>query len=224
MKYCKTCNVTYNSPLHNCMFCNNPLEQENEEQEVNYFPPITKQPKAKKFVIKLLAFLFIITNITCLFLDITDDKTGTQLSWSLYVFSATLYALLLLLLLLRKCSIIKKLNMIFFLTILELLAIGIVSETYHWATDYILPFGIILSTMTMTSFLFGKRTKLYDNTIYVILASALFIFPLLLLLLGITKTTWPSIACIFYCIITLLSLFYFRTEEIKNELQRRLHF
>ena len=214
MKYCRTCKISYNTPLNDCLFCNNALEKVNATKEMNYYPPVAKRSRIARFLLKLLAFLFLLANVSCLYIDYISDKE-TKLSWSLFVLSSSVYAFLLLISILKSSTAIQKLYWIFLLTIIEMLAIGIVSGSYHWATDFVLPFGILLFTITMTSFLFGKNTKLFDYTIYIILSSGLFFIPLLLLVFDITKTNWPTIVCTVYCIITFMTLIYFRPKQVK---------
>lgn len=223
MKYCKNCSLSYHTPLKTCLFCNNELTTNNNLPESYAFPPFIKEPPVRKMTMKIIFFLNFVVNVICFYIDFMTGKDSI-FSWSLYVLGATIYTYLFLHLMTKKASAIYKVFLLFIITILELLSIGMISGTYHWATDLILPFGIITLNITMTSFLFGRRTKLYDNTIYVLLSCIFSFVPLLLLLLNITNTSWPSITCIIYSVIIFFTLCYFRSQELKNELYRRLHF
>lgn len=222
MKYCKHCKLSYHTPLKTCFFCNNELDTMNNLSEGYSYPPFKKEPHVRKTILKIIFFLLFVANAICLYLDFSP-KPGT-LSWSLYVLSASIYTFFFVQVLTRKASAIYKVFILVTITILEVLSIGLITGSYHWATDFVLPFSIILLNITMTSFIIGKRTRLYDNIIYVFTSCIFSIFPLLLLLFHVTVTTWPSIACIIYNIIILISLCYFRPNEIKNELFRRIHF
>ncbi len=221
MKYCKNCKLSYHTPLSTCMFCNNELSATKNASESYCYPAYTKESNSRKTTLKIVSFILFVSNITCFVVDMASGNKG--ISWSLYVLSASIYSYIFLHLITKKAPGIKKVFYLFIISILELLSIGILLGTYHWVTDFILPFGIISLNITMTSFLFGKRIKLFDTFIYTFVTCLLALPSLLLLLLQVTKTDWPSIACIIYSSVILIALCYFRPDEIKNELLRRMH-
>lgn len=221
MKYCKNCKLSYHTPLEACMFCNNELSTTKNATEYFSYPAYKKESNVKKTTLKIVSFLLIISNIICFVVDMTSGNKG--ISWSLYVLSASIYSYIFLHIITKKSPGIKKVFYLFIISILEILSIGILSNSYHWATDFILPFGIISLNITMTSFLFGKRIKLFDTIIYTFVTCLLALPSLLLLLLQVTNTDWPSIVCIIYSSVILIALCYFRPDEIKNELMRRMH-
>lgn len=221
MKYCKNCKLSYHTPLDACMFCNNELSTTKNASESYCYPAYTKESNRRKTTLKIVSFILFVSNIICFVVDMASANKG--ISWSLYVLSASIYSYIFLHLITKKAPGIKKVFYLFIISILELLSIGILLGTYHWVTDFILPFGIISLNITMTSFLFGKRIKLFDTIIYTFVTCLLALPSLLLLLLQVTKTDWPSIACIIYSSVILIALCYFRPDEIKNELLRRMH-
>lgn len=220
MRYCKSCNINYHTPLTNCMFCNNELQKLNNTPEEHLYPPIVSKRKHGHFLLKLCFFLYIMTNIICTFIDY---QVNEGFLWSHLVLTYTTYGLLLFVLYLGKYRNTLKIFLTFILTIATLLLTGFILGNYHWAVDFILPFGIIITNLTMTFFVIGKATKLYDNAIYLLIGSLLGFIPFILLVKDITITKWPSITCTLYCIFTFLALIIFSSKGTKEELIRRLH-
>lgn len=220
MRYCKTCNIHYHTPLTKCMFCNNELNRINNSPEDNLYPPVIIEKKKRHFILRLFIFLYVIINIICFYIDYQSNQ---RFLWSPLVLNFTSYALLLLILYLRKYTYTFKIFTTLLLTYLNLLLTGFIIDNYSWAVDFVLPFGIILMNVVMTSFVIGKATKLYDNAIYLFIGCLLCLLPLIFLLNGVTSIAWPTVACCLYSVFTLLGLFIFSSKETKDELMRRLH-
>ena len=220
MRYCKSCHINYHTPLTNCMFCNNELHKLNNTPEEHLYPPIVSERNNSHFLLKLYFFLYIITNIICTFIDY---KVSVGFFWSHLVLTYTSYGLMLLVLYIGNYTNALKIFLTFILSIGTLLLTGFILENYHWGIDFVLPFGIILTNLTMTFFVIGKPTKLYDNAIYLLVGSLLGFIPLILVVKNITITAWPSITCTLYCVFTFLALFIFSSKGTKEELIRRLH-
>lgn len=221
MKYCKNCNLSYHTPLDDCIFCNNELNTTKDARLAYSYPAFTKESNTRNATLKIISFLFIISNLICLVIDLNSGNKS--ISWSLYVLSASIYSYVFLHIITKKAPAIKKIFHLFIISLLELISIGLLLNSYYLVTDFILPFGIIALISTMASFLFGKRIKLFDTIIYTFSSCLLALPSLILLLFQVTNVDWPSIACIIYSVIILIALCYFRPEEIKNELSRRMH-
>lgn len=222
MKYCNSCQIKYNTPLKKCVFCNNELSILDSTDMYYNYPIFIKEKKTSYLFMKIFSFLLVLANIICLFVDL-KTASKPRINWSLYILSASIYSTLLLWNFLRYGDKIKKIISFFLVSIIFLISIGTINGNYHWAIDYILPFGIITSTLLMTFSLFGKRNKLYDFSVYVIISACLSIVPLFFYLANVTITDWPTLACFLYCFVTIAALFVFRPKDTMNELKRRLH-
>ncbi len=224
MRYCRTCNLSYNTPLAHCLFCNSQLEDceglTNNASDY-YYPQFQKQKRARNYFKKILSFLIIVALFTCLFLDLAVTK---RLSWSLYTNSSLLYALYLGFLFASKKKKIKKVTSAAYASILFLLTIGIFGKDSVWAIDFILPLGLLTINICLTFyFLLRRRKALHDIAIYNLIASCLGLMPLFLIMLHKLTFTWPSITCGLYSLVILFGLLFFTTKDTKDELKRRFH-
>ncbi|HEX3077207.1 MAG TPA: DUF6320 domain-containing protein [Lachnospiraceae bacterium] len=223
MTYCKTCKIKYNTPIEKCLFCNNKLIVTTEMQsKVKYKYPEVKGRDSSHIFIRMVIFLIIVANIACFAIDIMDSEP-IRLSWSLYSFVSSIYLLLVIQYARRHSSFFNKFYCILILTFLEVTVIGLLSPNYHWAVDYIIPWGIITLNIFSILMTIGRKSKLFQYAIYVFGTSVLGFVPLVLTALKVTETTWPSLTCYMYSIVSLLGLLFFSSKETKEELIRRLH-
>ncbi len=224
MKSCKICNLSYNTPLAHCLFCNNQLEDsEHFSKAISdyYYPQFKRQKRAKRYFKKILSFLIIVALFTCLFLDLT--VTG-RLSWSLYTNSSLMYALYIGFLFTGKKKMIKKITLAAYASVLFLLVIGLFGESTIWATDFILPLGLLTINICLTTYFLTRRRKaLHDIAVYNLTTSCLGLIPLLLILLHKLTFKWPSLICGLYSLAILFGLLFFTTKETKDEFKRRFH-
>lgn len=221
MKYCKTCHITYRTPLKNCLFCNNPLSITDTGECADHYPPVKKKSVKSKFFSRTAAFLFLLANLFCLNIDFFVSES--RIHWSLLVLGASLFFIFSYNIIKGNRTRISQFVSIFLLLLAEIVSIGLIIKRPAWAIDYVFPFGILTLTFIMTCFLFGNARRIYDYGIYVLSSSLLGLVPLLLLLCHKLHTSWPSISCSLYCAITLLGLFFFTSRDAKDELKRRFY-
>ena len=225
MKYCKSCKLSYNTPLSQCLFCNSPLDtkQNGSEDIVDYkYPSITKHKKVGMTIKKILSFLLLVSILLCLYIDLNDNSKG--LSWSLYTTTCFLYGLYQMYLYSRKQKMIKKLLYSTYGTIVFLLLIALYGSNPLWAIDFVLPLGLLAINLSLSFyFLIRKRKALYDVAIYIFISSMLGMIPLLLVLFHKLTYTWPSITCGLASFTVLFALLFFSTAQAKEELKRRFH-
>lgn len=225
MKYCKTCKLSYNTPLSHCLFCNSPLEESNETSVCKtdyYYPAFKRQKRGRSYFKKILIFLVLVGVFTCLFLDLMVTRKG--LSWSLYTNSSLLYVLYIGLVFSGKEKKIKKITSAAYASVVFLLAIGLFGKSAVWAIDFILPLCLFAINLCLTFyFLVRKRKALHDIAVYIMTTSLLGLIPLLLLLLHKLTYSWPAITCGIYSLVVIFGLVFFTTQQTKDELKRRFH-
>lgn len=225
MRYCNTCHIYFEPPMQRCMFCNNELHQlQSQTRTANdwNYPPYRRQHTNRKLFIKLFTFIVFVTNAICICIDYKTSHHS--LHWSLYVLATTLYALILSCFITKRSRLIKKLTQIVLTTDLYLLLLSILIGSYHWCSDYVLPFSIMALNLYAMIPLFVNQQRMYDYGIYVLNLSLLGCLFLFFLPTSWIIVTWPTIACILYSICTLFALFLFSPSMTWDELRRRLHF
>lgn len=227
MKYCKYCNIKYNTPLEHCMFCNNELmNTPGEGIDVNdlvyHYPQFEKKKNVRRFLLRLFAFIGFITILSCIYLDVTN-QSNPVFSWSRYVISSIVYALFLFSILTSNKKSIQKVTFSSYLTLLLLLYLGSLGKSSIWSVDFVLPFGLIAINITNLFFLVIKKKRHHDYAIYNMIASLIGLLPILFVLYGNLAYTWPSVVCFLYSLTTFLGIVFFTPHATKEEIKRRLH-
>ena len=227
MRYCKTCGIHYRTPINNCLFCNNRLEGENRsDEDMDFFyPPMERQHKPGKTVQKILYFILLVSSLCCLcinFIYMNASGKGFGL-WSIYVVFSCILGAIVVHTFTTPSKFFHKVYQIGLSTLVFLIAIALLGNSYHCALDYVLPFGLLALNILATCFIFGNKERLFGYSMYVFGTSILAFIPLLLYFLSIISVGWPALSCCLYGLLTLFGLFFFSTKEAKEELKRRLH-
>jgi len=220
MKYCKTCDVKYNTTLHKCLFCDSELIDDKKDELVYNYRPYIKEKKTFRNVYKVLIFINIVSALITMYIDYTlNDK----FMWSLIVLSANVYLIFLFTAIYKKMKWSQQTILYIILSSILVLSIGVIIRDYSWAIDYVLPFSIAFNILLLTLLIVINRKNFYDLMINLILMCILGLIPLLLNVLSVTHEKWPSRSTAIYAIITLAAMFILSTKETKEELKRRFH-
>lgn len=225
MKYCKYCNLHYNTPLVHCLFCSNELEHATEEHtlELTYsYPEFKKKKNSRRFILRLFAFLGLIAIISSVYFDLSTH-VDQGLSWSRYVISPIIYFLLLLSLITSARKPIQKITYSSYLTLLFLVYLGAIGNSSVWSVEFVMPLGFIGINITILFFLLVKKRRHHDYAIYSMITSIIGILPIFLLFNHSLTYAWPTITCFLYSLTTFLGIVIFSPEATKEELKRRLH-
>lgn len=228
MRYCKYCNLQYNTPLDHCLFCNNELARtnlENPEQlmeQTYHYPEFQKRKNSKRFLLRLYTFLGLIAMITCVYLDLSKHLYK-GLSWSRYVISPITYILLFLSIITSTKKSIQKIIYLSYLTLLFLVYLGSIGDSSVWSIDFVMPLGFISINIIMLFFLLIKKRRHHDYAIYSMITSIIGLLPIILLFNHRLTYTWPTITCFLYSLVTFIGILIFSPEATKEELKRRLH-
>ncbi|WP_312368886.1 DUF6320 domain-containing protein [Lachnoclostridium sp.] len=228
MRYCKYCNLHYNTPLDHCLFCNNELTKTNLEnsqqrmEQTYLYPEFQKRKNSKRFLLRLYTFLGLIAIITCVYLDLSNHLEK-GLSWSRYVISPIAYLLFFMSIITSSKKSIQKIIYLSYLTLLFLVYLGSIGDSSVWSIEFVMPLGLISINITMLFFLLIKKRRHHDYAIYSMLTSIIGMLPIILLFTHRLTYTWPTITCFLYSLTTFLGILFFTPEATKEELKRRLH-
>jgi len=222
MKYCKSCNMKYECNLTQCLFCNNPLSILSEQNQVylTNYPAYQKSSHGRSTFLKISTFLLILANLLCLFINYSAAKA---LTWSVYVCSGTLYALLVIMTLAERSHWLKKATQLTLLTDALMLALGAAAGNYHWCTDLVIPITFMALNFLSILMILGKRERMFQYSIY---SFSLSFLGLLYGLLQSTKIIESSITLIvgmIYAIVTIAAILVFSPKASWEELRRRFH-
>lgn len=218
MKYCKTCDIHYDTPLEHCMFCHGDLEGDN--QSVKYkFSPVTKTKKPSIWF-RLFLLLNIASILITLGLDISD---GMPITWAYTVGAANIFSIMFLYMFFSHTIWSAKLSKLIITTVLGIFLIGLSLNSYDWALDYVFPFVILGQLIILSSVILFHRKSWLDVSMNLLIMSLIGLVPGLLALLNVLETNWPSIICLSYALMVLLGMILLPSKESREEFKSRFH-
>lgn len=219
MKYCKTCHVHYDTPIHQCILCNGELETEGNETLTYKFSEIQKKPASRLFI-RLFYFLNIVSIIVSLYIDFAD---GLPLEWSLVVSITNLYAIAMFIILAVPTIWTSKMTKSIIITVLSIILIGLSIRDYAWAIDIVFPFAILSNILVITILILANKKKWFDYFASLIIITIIGLIPGLLNLIKVTTIQWPSLVCFAFSAFTLLGIFTLPSKSSREEFKRRFH-
>ena len=224
MKLCKNCGLKFDGLQSNCLFCNNHLEDINNEISSTF-----SNAKPKRYYIdrikKIILFSLIVLVVISIFLE--SYLFSDQHYWLLTFFSSVyVYFVCSVSLDLTKGLVAKFMN-ISFLTMLESLGVFYFFNEFnmpHFYFSYVYPSIILLTFIAEIIILFiTKGKKLHDQLIYVILTILWGLTPAFGLIFNFVNPTYLSSICVAISSLIALGFIFFADKDTKDELIRRLH-
>ena len=218
MKYCKTCDIHYDTPLEHCMFCHGDLE--GDDRSVKYkFSPVTKTKKPSIWF-RLFLLLNIASMLITLGLDISD---GMPITWAYTVGAVNIFSIMFLYMFFSHTIWSAKLSKLIITTVLGIFLIGLSLNSYDWALDYVFPFVILGQLIILSSVILFHRKSWLDVSMNLLVMSLIGLVPGLLALLNVLETNWPSIICLSYAFMVLLGMILLPSKESREEFKSRFH-
>lgn len=221
MQYCNHCKVYIRENKEKCTLCNNILPDYHIDKNNNkYFPVIVPYYK-KHLAIRIMAFISIVTIVLSFAINMIFPS---QINWPLLVLFGLISTWLGLISVVQKRyniprKIIRQVIIISLLSIFWDWQIG----WKGWSLDYVIP--IICISAIIIMYVTAKIMKLsISNYItYALIDGLIGIIPLLFILFDWVKVKYPSIISVALSIIFLSAIFIFHGEDIKDEMNKRMH-
>ena len=224
MKYCKNCDLKFDTDLNKCLFCSNQLEVINDECS-SAFPKRSTTFKVFALVKKILALSLLLLIATSIMIDIYLDFK--QNFWILVLFSSVYVYVVFSIIVRVEKSLMYKFFNISLLSALE--SFGVFLFFSLGIESLYLPFvypGIIMATFVglLIIYFLEKNKTNSENLIYIFLN---FFWGLSTILIAVSKSltfTLINSICIIITIFVGLSFVIFFISESKEEIKKRLHF
>lgn len=221
MQYCNHCKVYIRENKQKCTLCDNLLPNYDKVHIDNeYFPNIRPFYK-KHLAIRIMLFISIIAVVISFAINMIFPS---EINWPvLFLFGIISAWLGLIFIVQKRYHIPKKI-------IWQVLIISGLSIFWDWKTgwrgwslDYIIPISCIAAMIIM--YVTARIMKLsISNYITYTLIDGLFgIIPILFILFDWVKVKYPSIISVSLSIISLSAIFIFHGENIKKEINKRMH-
>ena len=221
MKYCNTCNVSVRGTNERCVLCGKTLKTTDStvwnEEVFPVVPPFYKSRLAVRIMIFIsLSAVVVSYAIRMIF--------PTDFDWPIFILFGILSAWLSLNVIIQKGKSIPRV-IIWQVTVVPLIALFWDWKTgwRGWSLDYLIPILYLAAEVVM--YVTAKIMKLSkrDYITYAFLDALFGVLPILFILFKWVETPYPSIISVAFSIIFLLALFIFQGENMKNELNKRMH-
>lgn len=220
MKTCNKCNVNIVGLRNSCPLCQNELNLINNYQE-KLFPTISTNKNKYNLILKIVAFISIVTSIVSIFLNII---LPTDIWWSIYILTTLACAWISLTIAITKHKKILK-YLLYQSIIIILFAVFLDSFMgwRGWSLTFVLPIMFTLSMVVMYTLSKVLNLQTGDYIIYLLLDALFGIIPVIFIGTKSVTTDFPSLLCIITSLVSLSALIVFEGANMFNELKRRLH-
>ena len=224
MKYCKSCNMKYDTDQTKCVFCNNELETIDNKPSHASYPPFKGFYPWQEIVMRYTLFGLIVLEAIAIIFKLYLFK---DIPLPLLVLVSGIYVYITLKTILsRRRQITFK---IFFITILTAVETSLVFNILELGLkdifyEYVFPALMIGCLITQIVFLYVfKKRSLYDNLLYCLFAIILGCVPSIAMALDVFDHTWLGAISLGISLLFLIWLILFERRALIEELKRRLH-
>lgn len=219
MQFCNNCRVQLRGNKNKCPLCGNSLSAKGlEDTEICPKIPLVYE---SHLAIRIMIFISITTVVVSFSIN---QIFPTDMNWPLLVLFALLSMWLSLIVVIKKRHNIPK-TIIWQVTIVSLLSIFWDLEIgwRGWSLDYVIPTACVVAMFVM--YITAKIMKLSarDYIIYFLIDGLFGIIPVLFLLFDWVDVLYPSIICVGVSAIFLSAIVLFQKDNIKTELDKRMH-
>ena len=218
MQQCGKCRITVDGDKDRCPLCQGELTGEPEPE---MYPKVKESRFESDFLLKLIAFISISAAAVCVG---TDFIISGGITWSLICIGGIVCAWLTTSVgITYRRRILKNITWELIL-ITSLSVIWDKFTGWHgWSVDFVLPCAIICAVILI--FIIAKVLKMKSGEylLYLIIGGFYGFLPLICLIAGLTKITYPTVICTCLSFIFMAALFLFRGNTAKDEMERRFH-
>lgn len=220
MQYCEHCKVSTKGDHHICPLCGGILNgQGNKEDEL--FPQIPTIYQEFNLFIRVILLISIVAIAVSFAINVILTRDSR---WSLLVAAGILCMWISLFVLIRKKNNIPKtivwqVGVISILSFLWDRSIGWIG----WSIDYVIPTVCVVAMIVMA--IGAKLLKIgaRDLIVYLFVDAIFGFVPAIFILFGWLNVLFPSVICVAASAISLSALILFEGDNMKAELNKRMH-
>ena len=221
MPYCVHCRVNVRGDKKRCVLCGNTLIPGQAAEEAEAIFPEIPLTVEKHLAVRLMVFISIVAIVASFSIWMLFP---TNINWPIFVLLALVSIWLNLIFLIRKRHSIPK-TIVRQVVIVAGLSLFWDWETgwRGWSLDYFIPglFVTALLVMYITAKIFKLSVR--DYLFYAMISSLFGIVPIAFLSFRWVNLLYPSILCTAISIIFFAAIFIFEGDNIKSELNKRMH-
>lgn len=221
MKYCKSCNVSVNSPAERCPLCYSALAIKDNTPEPLAYPDLSEKAAQYNLIFRILLFLSLAISGVCLTINFASSG---RISWSIIVLVNILYMWIAIGTAIKRRA---RLGYNVMVQAVSLSALMVIFDFFaghsNWALNYVVPFLLISAMISITIIIIVKRVAIGEFILYFVLTALMGFIPVIMLAVGQVTVRWPAITSAFYGGLSLISIFIFADNATKTELKKRFH-
>ncbi len=222
MSKCKNCHVTIDDHMDTCPLCWHRMKDSSSDKQKLY-PSYSYDPPIKRQLQQYKIFLFISICVSSLVLLI-NFLTWQGKFWSIFVVAGIVYVWLLVVhtILQRRHVGLKILVQLIAISAIMIM-IDKLAGWHKWSTNYVIPFLIMGSAISINIAVSTTEMRWPDYSIYQIIIMVVGLIPLVIYLLGGATVLWPNVAAGFVSFVIFIALIIFKDKKFKQELKKRFH-
>ncbi|NLJ95695.1 MAG: hypothetical protein GX321_00960 [Clostridiales bacterium] len=219
MNKCIHCKVNIKGDHVVCPLCASILEDKNGEE--NVFPHIPTIYQEFNLFIRILILISIVAVVASFAVNMIFTKESR---WSILVAAGIACMWISLFFIIRKKNNIPKtilwqVGIICILSVLWDKSMGWIG----WSIDYVIPSVCVLAMIVMAVAAKILKIGVRDLIIYIFIDAIFGFIPVIFIVFGWLNVSFPSVICVAASIISLSILILFQGENMKNELNKRMH-
>jgi hypothetical protein len=220
MQSCDNCKVSMKGNHNVCPLCGG-IIKDSDAKEEEVFPRIPTIYQEFNIFIRIL----ILVSLSAVIISFAINAIFTKESrWSFLVAASILCMWISMFFIIRKKNNIPK-------TILwQVFLIGILSVIWDssmgwlgWSIDYVIPSICVGAIIVMAIAAKLLKIGVRDLTVYLLVDGIFGFVPIIFLLFGGLNVYFPSIICVASSAISLSALILFEGDNMKAELNKRMH-
>lgn len=230
MQYCNQCRVQIRGNTDRCVLCGNLLNSgadvrnspraEAGRSGKEVFPEIPPAYE-RHLAIRILVFISFAAIVASFAMRMIFPS---GVNWPLYVVLGLVSMWLGLIIVIRKGYHIPK-TIMWQVTVVSILSViwDKMTGWRGWSIDYVIPAVFVAAVLVM--YIIAKITKLSirDYITYALLDGLLGILPVLFIVFDWVSVYYPAIICAAASITFLSAIFIFQGDNIRKELNKRMH-
>ncbi|MDD4389739.1 MAG: DUF6320 domain-containing protein [Eubacteriales bacterium] len=219
MQYCDHCQVNIRGNKERCPLCKNRIPADDEGTSPVY--PDIPLVYERHLIIRMLLFITVVTIVVGL---AVYRLVFYNVNWLIFMLLGLLSMWLSIALVFRNKNNITN-NIMWFVILVSSLSVlwDWKIGWKGWSLDYVIPIVCVTAIFAMYVAAKAMRLSAKDYMIYFLLGGLFGIIPIVFILFNWLNVLFPSIISVSVSIIFLSAIIIFQGENIRSELDKKMH-
>ncbi len=204
-----------------CPLCGNILPGDDDaDVQVEIYPEIPPAYE-RHLAMRIMVFISIVTIVASF---VVYKILPSEVNWPMFVVLGLISMWLSLIVVKRKRHNITK-NIMWQVILVSLLSViwDWRTGSRGWSLDYVIPILCVAAMFVMYVTAKVMKLRIRDYIAYFLLDGLFGIIPIMFIIFDLVNVWYPSAVCVGMSIIFLSAILIFQGENIKNELDKRMH-